>query len=156
VASESAQNTESLDPAYSFEFEDVDGNIHKLSDYKGKPVYIEIWGTWCSVCMSSLQYLNSFAGNKHDFAVLSLVTPGVSGEKSKEDFIEWFKGAGYDNLTVLLDENSQILNDFGISAYPSELIFDSEGRFVTGFAGLISVEKIEEVMKQVAQGTYEG
>jgi thiol-disulfide isomerase/thioredoxin len=131
------QSTESAAEAYSFEFEDVDGNVHKLSDYAGRPVYLEIWGTWCSVCMSSLPELDAFAGEKHDFAVLSVVSPGASGEKNKEDFIAWYKEQGYKNLTVLLDEKWQIVNDFGVNAYPSIIIFDSSGVPVTGFAGLM-------------------
>lgn len=153
TAAASPQKTEAL--VYSFAFEDVDGNVHKLSDYKGKPVYLEIWGTWCSVCMKSLPDLDKFAGEQNDFTVLSVVTPGVAGEKSKEDFIAWYKDAGYKNLIVLIDENAQIVTDFGISAYPSGIVFDGSGAVVTGFAGLMPEESIKEIMKQVAEGTYE-
>jgi thiol-disulfide isomerase/thioredoxin len=140
--------------AYEFELEDVNGKMHKLSDYKGKPVYLEVWGTWCSVCMHSLPNLDAFAGEQHDFTVLSVAAPGAAGELDKEDFVKWFKGSQYKNLVVLLDENQQILGDFGISAFPSELIFDSEGVYIDGFAGLLMEEKIEEIMGQVARGTY--
>ncbi len=142
-------------PAYAFEFEDVDGNIRKLSDYIGKPVYLEVWGTWCGVCMSALPDLDMFAGEDHDFTLISVVFPGVAGEMSKDDFIEWFKGQSYKNLTVLLDENAQILSDFGISAFPSGIVFDGSGAPVTGFAGLLPQESIKDIMKQVAEGTYE-
>lgn len=142
-------------PAYEFTFEDTSGNVHKLSDYKGKPVYLEVWGTWCSVCMSSLPDLDSFAGEDHDFTVLSVVFPDVAGEKSKGAFIKWFKGQNYKNLTVLLDENAQVLDDFGITAFPSGIVFDSAGVHVTVFKGLMPQENIEEIMKQVADGTYE-
>lgn len=144
------------EPAYEFAFEDVDGNVHKLSDYKGAPVYLEVWGTWCSVCMSSLPDLNKFAGEKNDFTVLSVVFPDTAGELSKEDFIKWYKDTEYKNLIVLLDENQQILRDFGISAFPSIIVFDGSGAVVTGFAGLLPQETIREIMKQVGAGTYEG
>ncbi len=142
-------------PAYEFSFGDTSGIVHKLSDYKGKPVYLEIWGTWCSVCMSSLPDLDRFAGEDHDFTVLSVVFPDVAGEMSKDDFIEWFNGQNYKNLTVLLDDKAQIIGDFGITAFPSIIVFDSGGVPVTGFAGLMPQESIEEIMKQVAEGTYE-
>lgn len=151
-----AQSTKTPLPPYSFEFEDVDGNVHKLSDYAGKPVYLEIWGTWCSVCMSSLPDLDAFAGEQHDFTVLSVVAPGASGEKNKEDFIKWYNEQEYKNLVVLIDEKWQILDDFGINAYPSIIIFDGSGVPVTGFAGLMPKETMLEVMQEVANGTYKG
>lgn len=146
--------TEAL--AYEFAFEDVNGSVRKLSDYRGKPVYLEIWGTWCSVCMTSLPDLNKFAGEDHDFTVLSVVFPDTAGELSKEDFIKWYKDTGYNNLIVLLDEKQQILKDFGISAFPSSIVFDGSGVAVRGFAGLMPQESVEEILRQVAEGTYEG
>lgn len=145
----------SQDMSYAFELEDIDGNVHKLSDYAGKPVYLEIWGSWCSVCVSSLPEMEEFAGQDHDFAVLSVVTPNVAGEKSKEDFIEWYKDFGYKNLTVLIDENAQIINDFGVSAFPSQVMFDANGNLVVGFAGLMPKDTIVDIMKQIAEGTYQ-
>lgn len=141
---------------YEFEFEDVNGNIHKLSDYKGKPVYLEVWGTWCGVCMSALPDLDKFAGEDHDFVVLSVVTPGVAGEKNKDDFIKWFKGEDYKNLTVLLDENAQIVSDFGINAFPTALFFDADGNVVKGYAGLVPEEAVTKIMKEIAAGTFTG
>jgi thiol-disulfide isomerase/thioredoxin len=152
----SSTGTATPAPPYSFELEDTDGNVHKLSDYAGKPVYLEIWGTWCSVCMSSLPDLDKFAGEQHDFTVLSVVSPGASGEKNREDFIAWYNEQGYENLTVLLDDDWQILNDFGVNAYPSILIFDANGAPVTGFAGLVPEDTINEVMREVTNGTYNG
>lgn len=159
VASQTPQTSATPEPtqdmSYAFELEDLGGKMHKLSDYEGKPVYLEIWGSWCGVCVSSLPEMDEFAGQDHDFTVLSVVTPGVSGEMSKEDFIEWYKGQGYKNLIVLLDENAQIVNDFGVSAYPSQIMFDSEGNVVVGFAGLMPKDTIVDIMGQIAAGTYE-
>ncbi len=154
AAPQTTQSAQTQEPAYSFEFEDVDGNVHSLSDYSGKPVFLEIWGSWCSVCVSSLPDLDKFAGESHDFAVLSVVSPGASGEMGKEDFIEWYRQQGYNNLTVLIDEDWQIINDFGVNAYPSQIIFDANGAVVTGFAGLLPKETVVEIMDEVAKGTY--
>ena len=137
AAPQTTQSAQTQEPAYSFEFEDVDGNVHSLSDYSGKPVF-----------------LDKFAGESHDFAVLSVVSPGASGEMGKEDFIEWYRQQGYNNLTVLIDEDWQIINDFGVNAYPSQIIFDANGAVVTGFAGLLPKETVVEIMDEVAKGTY--
>ena len=135
---------------YSFEFEDVDGNVHKLSDYAGKPVYLEVWGSWCSVCMSGLEDMNTFAGEDHDYYVLSVVFPEHAGEKTQADFITWFKELGYENLTVMFDNDLQIIKDFGIGGFPSNIFFDAQGNFAGGRVGQMTPDLIDQVMQDLA------
>jgi len=136
---------------YEFEFEDVNGNMHKLSDYEGKPVYLEVWGSWCGACMTLLPEIDKLAGEAEDFHVLSVVLPGEYGEKNKEDFIAWFKDLEYKNLTVLLDEEEQIMYDYGISAFPSQIFFDAHGNFAGGRIGGMSEKMITEQMSEIAE-----
>ena len=149
---EDAKQTE--DNKYEFEFEDVNGEVHKLSDYKGKPVYLKVWASWCTVCMAYLSDLNDFAGQDNGFAVLSVVSPSRYGEKSKEEFIEWYKSLGYENLTVLLDENGTIIKDFGVISFPSQILFDAEGVPVVAYSGELPKDHIIEKMKQITDGTF--
>lgn len=136
---------------YNFEFTDVDGNVHKLSDYEGKPVYLEVWGSWCSVCMSGLEDMNEFAGQEHDYYVLSVVFPGHSGEKNEQDFIEWYKEFGYENLVVMLDNDLQIIRDFGIGGFPTNIFFDAEGNIAGGQVGQMLPDSIDKVMKSLVE-----
>ena len=144
------EDSSSNDMHYAFEFEDVDGNVHKLSDYEGKPVYLEVWGSWCSVCMSGLEDMNTFAGEDHDYYVLSVVFPEHAGEKSQEDFITWFNELGYKNLTVMFDNDLQIIKDFGIGGFPSNIFFAAQGNFAGGQVGQMSPELIDQVMQGLA------
>jgi len=38
--------------AYEFEAEDMDGNLVKLSDYRGEKVFLNFWASWCPPCSS--------------------------------------------------------------------------------------------------------
>ncbi len=40
--------------AYDFTLEDVDGKEVSLSDFKGKVVYMDLWGSWCKPCIQSM------------------------------------------------------------------------------------------------------
>lgn len=140
------------DIVYEFEFTDIDGNVHKLSDYRGKPVYLRVWASWCGVCMTSLGSLDELAGEAEDFAVLSVVMPGFSGEMNAEDFTKWYKDLGYKNLTVLLDPETQIVFDFGINAFPSQIMFDAEGHIVYGVVGVMENDLIKQTMQKIAAG----
>jgi thiol-disulfide isomerase/thioredoxin len=143
-------STDSEEIVYEFEFADIDGNVHKLSDYRGKPVYLRVWASWCSVCVSSLEDFDKFVGETEDFVILSVVMPSQGGELSAEEFTEWYKGFGYDNLVVLFDHDAQIVRDFGINAFPSQIMFDAEGHIVYGVVGLMPSELITETMQKIA------
>ena len=156
--SSSAQDTQTgsesdsaQDKKYAFEFNDVDGNTHKLSDYEGKPVYLLVWGSWCSVCMSELEAMNEFAAVPEDYYVLSVVFPNHAGEKSEEDFIEWYKDLGYENLTVMFDNDLQIVRDFEIGGFPSNIFFDAQGNFAGGQVGGMSPDLIDQVMLSLVE-----
>lgn len=141
--------TETESEAYAFEFEDINGEIHRLSDYAGKPAYLKIWASWCGPCVYSLGDLDVLSAQEKDYAVLSVVMPGYQGEKSREDFTEWFGELGYENIVVLFDDDAQIKNDFGIRAYPSQILFDAKGQFVYGVPGVMSAEQIDAVMEKL-------
>jgi len=145
-------SAEQVAPPYEFEFADLDGNMHKLSDYAGKPVFLRIWASWCSVCVQALPSLDEIAAEAEDFTVLTVMTPNVSGEKSSDDFAAWFKELGYQNIIVLVDEKAQIMNDFGISAFPTQIMFDAQGNAVYGAVGLMSKEDIFDTMGKLARG----
>ena len=137
---------------YEFEFKDVDGNVHKLSDYKGKPVYLEIWASWCSVCKSAFPHMDELSAAEKDYHVLTVVAPEYYGEKDAAGFIEWWEEQGFENIVVMLDEEHQVIFDFGVQAFPSQVFFDAEGNFAGGRIGLMTTEQIDEQMAKIAAG----
>ncbi len=140
------------DVVYEFEFKDMDGNVHKLSDYRGQAVYLRVWASWCGVCVSTLPDQDKLAGEDNDFVMLSVVMPDFGGEMSAEDFTKWYKDLGYDNMTVLFDPDAQVMYDFGINAFPSQIMFDAEGHIAYGAIGSMNTEQIKQVMTQIAAG----
>ena len=135
---------------YEFEFTDIDGNVHRMSDYKGKPVYLRIWGSWCSVCVKSLPELDELAAGAEDFYVLTVV-PKVTGEKDAEAFAAWFKDQGYEHIVVMYDSKAQVISDFGVSAFPSQIMFDENGVPVYGTIGELGNEVITQTMAKIIQ-----
>ena len=77
--------------ASDFELKDMKGNTVKLSDYKGKKVYLKFWATWCGPCRQSMPELEKLVKDTdRDFEILTIMAPGLQGEKTEEEFVKWF------------------------------------------------------------------
>ncbi|MGL5259376.1 MAG: redoxin family protein [Lachnospiraceae bacterium] len=130
------------DPAPNFTFTNFDGNTVSLADFSGKPVYIKFWASWCSVCLSSLPEVDELSSMDKDFEVITVVAPGFSGEKNMEDFKTWYADKGYENITVLFDEDGTYMKEFGIRAFPSSAYIDENGGLIKLEIGHTSNETI--------------
>ena len=76
---------------------------------KGKKVYLKAWASWCPICLSSLEELDSFTKEEDRIEIVTVVFPGKSGEMSKEEFKKWYSSLGYKNIKVLVDEKGELL-----------------------------------------------
>lgn len=113
--------------AEDFALENLDGDLIKLSDFRGEQVYLKLWASWCSICLSGLQELDTLSAEATDFNVVTIVSPGFNGEMKKDDFINWFKGLDYGNIEVLLDVDGTIAKSYGIVGYPTSVYIDEDG-----------------------------
>lgn len=128
--------------AVDFELKDLQGSIHKLSDYAGVKVYIKFWASWCSMCLAGLNEVNSLSLIQKDFKVITIVSPGLMGEMNSEDFKKWFSGLEYKNLTVLLDEEGTISNKYEVRGFPTSVVLGKDGVIVKTLSGHKSNEVI--------------
>lgn len=145
VSSQTAKQGEEVP---DFELMGVDGKTYRLSDYKGKKVYIKFWASWCSVCLASLPDTDELAKEAgDDFVILTVVSPGQKGEQAEGDFQKWYQGLDYKNLPVLLDSSGKLLASYGVRSYPTQAFIDKEGKLVKTQPGFMDKETILENLK---------
>ena len=126
------------------QLKDLNNNTVSLSKYKGKKVYIKMWASWCPICLSGLQEINTLSGEKNkNFEVVTIVSPGQRGEKPKDKFIQWYKGLNYKNITVLIDEKGEVLKKAQIVGYPSNIILDANGNIAKVLPGHLNAGQIK-------------
>ena len=131
-----------------FELTGVDGKTYRLSDYKGKKVYLKFWASWCSICLASLPDTNELAKEaSDDYVILTVVSPGQKGEQAEEAFKKWYQGLDYKNLPVLLDPSGKLLASYGVRSYPTQVFIDKEGKLVKIQPGFMDKETILENLK---------
>ena len=137
------------DNSISFELKDLDGKVHKLSDYNGKKVYIKFWASWCSICLAGLEDIDNLSASDKDFEVITIVSPEFKGEKNSEEFKKWFGSLNYKNSVVLLDEKGVLAQKQEIRANPTSLFIDSKGDLVKTIVGYKTNDEIKAVMKEI-------
>jgi peroxiredoxin len=116
-------------PARELVAPDYTGRMVKLSDYRGKVVVLNFWGSWCSVCKSEKPSLAEMTRDmaQDGFEVLT-VASDVNWDSIKRVLPN---GAPYD---VLLDQTAEdgevgaIAHSWGVKAVPETFIIDKQGQ----------------------------
>ncbi|MDU5800082.1 MAG: redoxin family protein, partial [Haemophilus parainfluenzae] len=97
----------------------LDNQTVTLSQYQDKPLYIKMWASWCPICLAGLAEIDDLSAEKNlDFNVITIASPGQKNEQNSSKFINWYKGLDYKNITVLLDENGEIIKRANVLGYP--------------------------------------
>lgn len=156
ISSESQKNeTPDAVPAPDFTLTDQYGNEHKLSDYKGKTIFLNFWATWCPPCRSEMPEIQAlyekYGSNEEDLIVLGLAAPGVGREGSTEDVADFLSENGY-TFPVVMDEGGSISSMYGITAYPTTFMIDQDGNVFGYIVTALSKDMMESIVQQTMTG----
>ncbi|PRY86993.1 TlpA family protein disulfide reductase [Mongoliibacter ruber] len=74
---------------YTGRFQDLDGNMVSLDDYRGKTVFINLWATWCPPCRAEMPHISELYKKVKDTENLEFLMIALDKEMSKsKDFID--------------------------------------------------------------------
>ncbi|MGL5755882.1 MAG: cytochrome c biogenesis protein CcdA [Paraclostridium sp.] len=129
-SNQNSNNKEEKIKALDFNLYDQYGKEHKLSDYKGKTIFLNLWATWCPPCRDEMPYIEElykdYNENNEDVVILGLASPNVGQEGDANHVKDFLKEEGY-TFPVLLDEGGSLIYQYGISSFPSTFIIDKDG-----------------------------
>ncbi len=144
-------------PAYSswfgqkapdFTLVDINGKLHKLSDYKGKNVIIIFWATWCAPCVKEIPHLialrNLESEDKLAILAISYITtfPRETAEKVK-NFVE----KNNINYTAFSARTSAMPPPYNrVSSIPCNFFIDPDGKIKLATEGLMSLGDIKAIL----------
>ncbi|MBC8191479.1 MAG: TlpA family protein disulfide reductase [Candidatus Marinimicrobia bacterium] len=112
-----------------FEYKTIKGDEGKLSDFKGKYVLLDFWGTWCGPCVGEIPNLKKVYAAFHEsgFEILSISSDKFEAPKLEEYVTE--KGMNWNH--VLEGMGGPIQKLYQIRSYPSLFLIDPEGKVVS-------------------------
>jgi thiol-disulfide isomerase/thioredoxin len=111
-------------------FSGLDGTAVGLQAFRGRPVVLNFWATWCVPCVAELPELDKLAA-AGDIAVLA-----VSADRRGADAVRPFLAKHpVRTLTVLLDPGSDAVHAAGVVGFPTTLVLDGLGRVRGRFEG---------------------
>jgi peroxiredoxin len=110
-------------PAPAFELRDSTGKLWKLSDLKGKVVFINFWATWCTTCKAETPYKVTLFNNMQGKPFQML---GVLYRDSPENLPAYFRQHNITSPT-LIDPDNAMAKLYGITGVPETFILDKEG-----------------------------
>lgn len=123
---------------------DVNGMNYSFGK-DGKPTYVKFWASWCPICLSGLEDIDSLSKELKDFEVVTVVSPGLVGEKKTEDFKKWYKSLGYKNIKVLLDEKGELTKMLNVRVYPTSVVVNKDGKAEKVLPGHLEKAEIKKL-----------
>ena len=141
-----------------FTKKDIYGKIISLSDFKGKYVLLDFWGSWCGPCRANNPHLKELY-EKYKDKGLEII--GIANEKKptlEESVQVWKDAVAEDGLPwiQLLNEDGidkfNVTELYNINAFPTKILIGKDGKVIGRYIGGVSkntVDPLEEKLKEI-------
>lgn len=120
-------------PAPTAAFTGPDDAPVTLAAFKGKPLLVNLWATWCAPCVAEMPTLDALAAQAGDRMTVLAVAQDLQGAEIVDP---WFQKAGLKALQPYLDPQNGLLDAYN-AALPTSIYYDAEGRELWRVVGAI-------------------
>jgi thiol-disulfide isomerase/thioredoxin len=114
-------------------FENPDGGPAALTDFRGKPVLLNLWATWCAPCVAEMPTLDKLAAREAGRLHVLTLSQDLDGREKVEAF---FAKQRYRNLETWLDPQMALMTELKAGTLPTTILYDSQGREVWRVVGM--------------------
>jgi cytochrome c biogenesis protein CcmG, thiol:disulfide interchange protein DsbE len=121
------------------------GTHFNLADYRGKPLVLNFWASWCVSCRQEALELEGFWQQYKDSGVM------VVGIAIQDEVDAAKKFAKYYGKTYILglDEDGKAAIDYGVSGVPESFLIDRNGVIKHKEVGPVSVKMLEKMLPKI-------
>jgi peroxiredoxin len=134
-------------PAPNFELVSTEGKTVRLSDFRGQPVILNFWATWCGPCRAEFPEFQKAAVDNADRLVIIGINNTTSDQPDKiPAFLEEF-GVTF---PIVLDETGETIKTYKILGLPTTIFVDSNGVVNEVFTGPLNKAYIESKISELS------
>ena len=132
--------------APDFELQDTNGKVFKLSDFKNKTIFIDVWASWCKPCVSNIPKWNDMVEKYSRNNDVQFISISIDDDISKWiKGVEKFRPSGLKLFAGDNGFNSAFAKSFEISGIPKYISIDKKGNIIS-FSG--SISDLQEIIKR--------
>jgi thiol-disulfide isomerase/thioredoxin len=119
----------------------LNGPQRSISSYRGRPLIINVWASWCEPCRAEAASLERLAWGE---AGSRYVVIGISTDDDRGAALKWLR---YSNATVshYIDSRLTLEHMLGASSIPLTVLVDAGGRVVARFQGARKWDSVESI-----------
>ncbi len=133
------------DLAPDFVLTDLQGNKHRLSDYRGQGVFLNFWGTWCPPCKKEMPYINNQYQQFKDKGVQVLSVDIQESKLSVNQYADRYRL----EFPIMIDTDKEVMNAYGIDPLPATFLIDKNGKVVQYHTGEMTENMVREFMEKI-------
>jgi len=122
----------------------LQGQVVDLRTYKGKPVVINFWASWCPPCRREMPVLQA-AQKKHTDTVFIFINQGESRATVKQ----FINSTQLDLRNVFIDPASNVSQESGAAGLPTTLFYNAEGKLTDNHMGELSHASLDHYLKKI-------
>lgn len=113
-------------------FEGPDGTSATLADFRGKPVLVNLWATWCGPCVKEMPTLDALARRTEGRLEVLTVAQDFQGATKVDP---WWAERDFAKLEPWLDPANGLGQHYKTGMLPTTVLYDAQGREVWRVVG---------------------
>jgi thiol-disulfide isomerase/thioredoxin len=122
------------EPAPTVKFKNPDGGEFDLSKFKGTPVLVNLWASWCAPCIKELPTLQALEQAQADEGKLGIIA--VSQDMAPQGSVDAFLGErDIGRFAAYHDPDMKLTSALGVQVMPTTILYDAEGKEVWRYVG---------------------
>jgi thiol-disulfide isomerase/thioredoxin len=113
-------------------FEDGEARPVRLSVFRGRPLLVNLWATWCGPCVVEMPSLDALAARRTG----NLAIIAVSQDTERRKVTDFFAARRFARLQPYLDANMGLMTALRLDTLPTTILYDAQGREVWRMTGM--------------------
>ena len=129
--------------APDFTVYDAQGNAYKLSDFRGKPVILNFWASWCGPCKSEMPDFNEKFGEYGEDIHFLMVNLTDGSQETVDSASAYIRAGGFE-FPVYYDTAVEGAMAYGVNSVPVTYFIDAEGYLITRGMGALPADVLQQ------------